>query len=97
MCLERSERNVSFYENNDNKICYFNEMIYNDEFDNTIEEEKYLELQRLLTELYDCCVKCGDEWKYMTLIIEADGNFEIDFKYDSIEIKEWRKNNSIIY
>lgn len=86
-----------FYENTDNKICYFNELIYNDEFDNTIEEQKYLELQKLLTELYEYCVKYGDEWKYMTLIINSDGKFEIDFKYDSIKISDWRKINNINY
>lgn len=85
-----------FYENTDNKICYFNELIYNEEFNDTIEEQKYLELQKLLTELYDYCVKCGDEWKYMTLTIKADGAFEIDFKYDSIEISDWRKNNELL-
>jgi len=84
-----------FYESTDNKICYFNELIYNDEFDNTVEEQKYLELQKLLTDLYEYCVKCGDEWKYMTLTIEADGAFKIDFKYDSIEISDWRKINNI--
>lgn len=86
-----------FYEDQDNKFSYFNEIIYNDEFDNTIEEQKYLELQKLLTELYEYCVKCGDEWKYMTLIINSDGKFEIDFKYDSIKISDWRKINNINY
>ena len=84
-----------FYENTNNKICYFNELIYNDEFNDTIEEQKYLELQKLLTELYDYCAKCGDEWKYMTLTIKSNGSFGIDFKYESIEILEWRKKNNI--
>lgn len=84
-----------FYENTDNNICYFNELVYNDEFKNTNVEQKCLELQKLLTELYEYCVKCGDEWKYMTLTIESDGTFKIDFKYDSINIVEWRNNNNI--
>lgn len=85
-----------FYENTDNKICYFNELIYNDEFNDTIEEQKYLQLQNLLFDLYNYCAECGDEWKYMTLIINADGSFSIDFKYEPIEIINWRKNNGII-
>lgn len=85
-----------FYENTDNKICYFNELIYNDVFNDTIEEQKYLQLQDLLFDLYNYCAECGDEWKYMTLIINADGSFSIDFKYEPIEIINWRKNNGII-
>lgn len=84
-----------FYETLDNKFWYFNELIYSDKFDSTTEEQKYLELQKLLTELYEYCVKCGDEWEYMTLIINSDGKFEIDFKYDSIKISDWRKINNI--
>lgn len=84
-----------FYESQDNKIYYFNELIYNEKFENSIEEQKYLELQKLLTDLYEYCVKCGDEWKYMTLSIRADGAFGIDFEYDSIEIFDWRKKNGL--
>lgn len=85
-----------FYKNTDNKICYFNELIYNDEFNDIIEEQKYLQLQNLLFDLYNYCAECGDEWKYMTLLINADGSFSIDFKYEPIEIINWRKNNGII-
>ena len=84
-----------FYESQDNKIYYFNELIYNEKFENSIEEQKYLELKKLLTDLYEYCVKCGDEWKYMTLSIRADGAFGIDFEYDSIEIFDWRKKNGL--
>lgn len=84
-----------FYESQDNKIYYFNELIYNEKFENSIEEQKYLELQKLLTDLYEYCVKCGDEWKYMTLSIRVDGAFGIDFEYDSIEIFDWRKKNGL--
>lgn len=85
-----------FYENADNKIYYFNELIYNDEFNDTIEEQKYLQLQNLLFDLYNYCAECGDEWKYMTLLINVDGSFSIDFKYEPIEIIDWRKNSGII-
>ena len=85
-----------FYKNTDNKICYFNELIYNDEFNDIIEEQKYLQLQNLLFDLYNYCAECGDEWKYMTLLINADGSFSIDFKCEPIEIINWRKNNGII-
>lgn len=85
-----------FYENVDHKICYVNELIFNDEMNDTIEEQKYLQLQNLLFDLYHYCSECGDEWKYMTLLIYADGRFHIDFNYEPIEIIAWRKKSGII-
>lgn len=85
-----------FYENVDHKICYVNEFISNDEMNDTIEEQKYLQLQNLLFDLYHYCSECGDEWKYMTLLIHADGSFHIDFNYEPIEIIAWRKKSGII-
>ena len=85
-----------FYENVDHKICYVNELIFNDEMNDTIEEQKYLQLQNLLFDLYHYCSECGDEWKYMTLLIYADGRFHIDFNYELIEIIAWRKKSGII-
>ena len=85
-----------FYKDSDDKLIYFNEFIYDEKFNNSIEEEKYLELQELLFNLYDYCTTFGDEWKCMTLTIDYDGKFNIDFKYDSIEIAEWRKQNGIM-
>lgn len=85
-----------FYENVNHKICYVNELIFNDEMNDTIEEQKYLQLQNLLFDLYHYCSECGDEWKYMTLLIYADGRFHIDFNYESIEIIAWRKKSGII-
>ncbi len=85
-----------FYENVDHKICYVNEFISNDEMNDTIEEQKYLQLQNLLFDLYHYCSECGDEWKYMTLLIYADGSFHIDFNYEPIEIIAWRKKSGII-
>ena len=85
-----------FYKDLENKLIYFNEIIYSNDFNNSIEEQKYLELQDLLYDLRDYCINCGDEWKYMTLTLSNDGNFNIDFKYDSIEIIEWRKLNGLL-
>lgn len=85
-----------FYENVNHKICYVNELIFNDEMNDTIEEQKYLQLQNLLFDLYHYCSECGDEWKYMTLLIYADGMFHIDFNYEPIEIIAWRKKSGII-
>ena len=85
-----------FYKNLENKLIYFNELIYRDDFNDSIEEQKYLQLQDLLYDLKNYCVSCGDEWKYMTLSISNDGNFSIDFKYDPIEVIEWRKINGLL-
>lgn len=85
-----------FYKDLDNKIIYFNAIVSDSKYDDSAEEQKYLQLQNLLYDLYKYCVECGDEWKYMTLLINTDGSFSIDFKYDSIEIFDWRKNNGII-
>ncbi len=90
-------RNMEFfYKDSDDKLIYFNEFIYDEKFNDSIEEEKYLELQELLFNLHEYCIDFGDEWKCMTLTIDSDGKFNIDFKYDSIEIAEWRKQNGII-
>lgn len=85
-----------FYEDKDNKIIYFNAIVSDSKYDDTIEEQKYLQLQSLLFNLYMYCKECGDEWKYMTLIINTDGCFSFDFKYEPIEFINWRKNNGII-
>lgn len=85
-----------FYKDLDNKIIYFNAIVSDSKYDDSVEEQKYLQLQSLLFDLYKYCAECGDEWKYMTLLINKDGSFSIDFKYDSIEIIDWRKNNGII-
>lgn len=85
-----------FYKDLDNKIIYFNAIVSDSKYDDSAEEQKYLQLQNLLYDLYKYCVECGDEWKYMTLLINTAGSFSIDFKYDSIEIIDWRKNNGII-
>lgn len=90
-------RNMEFfYKDSDDKLIYFNEFIHDEKFNDSIEEEKYLELQELLFNLHEYCADFGDEWQYMTLIIDSDGKFNINFEYDSIEIVEWRKQNGII-
>lgn len=85
-----------FYKDLDNKIIYFNTIVGDSKYDDSVEEQKYLQLQSLLFDLYKYCAECGYEWQYMTLLINKDGSFSIDFKYDSIEIIDWRKNNGII-
>ena len=85
-----------FYKDLENKLVYFNELIYRDDFNDSVEEQRYLELQNLLYDLRNFCFSCGDKWKYMTLVINNNGNFNVDFKYESIEVIEWRRLNGLL-
>lgn len=74
---------------------YFNELINGDEMDNSLEEQRFLELQDLLYKLQQYCASQGDAWRAMTMKIDNKGKFGIDFTYEPIEIAEWRKTNGL--
>ena len=86
-----------FFNDPQNQQNYMNALVSSDEYDGTLEEEKYLELQDLLFNFREYCASCGDEWQCMTLVIDHNNHFKIDFKYDPISLADWRTQNSIEY
>ncbi len=84
-----------FYEDSEGRPVYFNKLIYDESFNDSLEEQKYLDLQDLLADLREYCASCGDEWKCMTLTINKDGGFKINFDYEPITVKDWRKQNNL--
>lgn len=94
---ETNIKNMEFYYIGlNNESVYFNELIYDDNYNNTVEEQRYLELQDLLYDLYDYCVECGDVWQNMTFIVDSNNKINVNFEYNFIEIAEWRNKNGLV-
>lgn len=84
-----------FYEYENGKFNYLNEIMYqNDNL--SAHEDNYIMLHEMFAELYEHCSQCGDNWKCMTVKIDNNCKFNIDFSYDVIDFASWRKKQGIM-
>ena len=81
-----------FYLDTNEKYVYVNKISWEEKTNSELDDLLDI-LQHSILDVMNYCYKYDDKWDSMTIVIEENGKFDVNFSYEPTDIFKWRGMN----